>query len=1159
MLFICFCSCTTDQNKVFKLLDSEYTGIDFNNVIQETDTFNMYTFMNIYTGGGVAVGDINNDGLQDVFFSGNRVSSRLYLNKGNMRFEDISISAGISTSGWCSGVSIIDINQDGFTDIYVNVSGIKNTANLLFVNNGDNTFSELAKEYGIAIDKQTMHSGFLDYDLDGDLDLFTIVNPVDYTMANINRIKERSLKGESGSVDLLFRNNGNNTFTDVSEEAGILIEGYSLGLATSDVNMDGWPDIYISNDFLTNDILYINNGDGTFTDRASEYLNHTSFAGMGNDVSDVNNDGLPDIMVADMLPEDNYRRKMIIPASSYDKFQLSLDMGYNPQYTRNTLQINNGQGKFSEIGQMCGIDKTDWSWSTLFADYDNDGDRDLFVTNGFGRDVGNLDYINYQRKSSTPFGKRKEVLKQKVAAIGKLAPVKIPDYLYESTGDYAFKKRSQDWGIEKPSCSNGASFADLDNDGDLDLLVNVVNEKAFVYENNTSSLFKNNYLRVELKGSPNNRQGIGAKLYAYSGDHVQYIENSPYRGYESSVDPVLHLGFGATPKIDSIKVIWPDGKGEVLEGVFVNQLLTLKYTDAKALDSTGQDKSKGLFVDVTQTKGIIYTHKENEFIDFKIQPLLPHKHSQNGPGIAVGDVNGDGLDDVYVGGAKGFSGKLFIQLESGTFSEKPIDTDAPYEDMGCLFFDADGDGNNDLYIVSGGTAFEAGSEMYQDRLYMNDGAGQFMKLVDGLPRMTASGASIKAADYDRDGDLDLFVGGRIVPGAYPLPAKSYLLRNDSKPTVPKFTDVTTSALPELADFGLLTDALWTDYNNDGLLDLIVVGEWTPITFFKNTSNGFVNDTDNTGLLNTEGWWNSLSAGDFDADGDIDYVVGNLGINSRHKASADQPLCVYGKDFDNNGRIDPVMCYFIQGENQIAHPRNSLIDQMSGMRGRFKTHESYASANFNRSFMEEELKGALVVKSKTFQTSFIENLGNGKFNISSLPVDAQVSPVFGILTEDINADGKLDIVMVGNSYATEVSLGRYDAFKGLMLLGNGEGGFESAGHGKEGFRVDSDAKGLAKLITGENELLMLSTSNADTLSVFQSTVNSLGRDYLKVKQDDVRAEILSNDDKLTKIEFYFGSTYLSQSSRVLKIPKDAKRVSIYNSKGEVREISINDSI
>lgn len=1145
--------CSTDQIQIFERLPDRVTGIDFNNLIQENDRYNVYRFMNIYTGAGVAAGDINNDGLTDLYFSGNMVTGRLYLNKGNLQFEDITESSGLDNTRWGTGTTMVDINQDGWMDIYVCVSGSEESrerANMLFINNGDNTFHEEAASFGIDDERQTQHGAFFDYDRDGDLDLFLIINPAAYER-KVNVVQPRKLQGEGVSTDVLYRNNGNNTFTDVSSEAHILIEGYSLGVGISDINNDGWPDIYISNDFVGNDIMYINNGDGTFSDRASSYLAHTSYAGMGNDLADFNNDGLVDIMVLDMRPEDNLRQKLIISSTGYDRFQLMLEAGYQPQYSRNTLQLNRGGGHFSEIGFMAGVSSTDWSWSALFADYDNDGDKDLFVTNGFLRDLGNLDYIHYQNIYDNPMGDADTKIKNKLADIHALEGANIHDYLYENMGEARFQDRSELWGIDRSGYSSGAVYADLDNDGDLELVVNNTNEPAHVYENMSNETNSKNYLQFDLNGPHGNRNGIGAKIRLSYKGRIQFYEHYVSRGYESSMDHRPHFGLGDVSIVDSLEIYWPDGKYQLFKNVPANQLLPVSYSAAVFRNPEPISAKTPLFQEVSQEQDIVFNHREDPQVDFNIQPILPKMHSQEGPGIAIGDINGDGFEDIYIGGATGSPGKIFTRNEDNTKYEGTIwPMDSVSEDMGTLFFDAESDGDLDLFVVSGGTSFPIGSHYYQDRLYLNDGEGNFSKYT-GLPQISSSGSSVVGADFDKDGDIDLFVGGRVVPGEYPLPPTSYLLRNDSEVNgKPKFTDI-TSQITGLKDIGMVTSALWTDYDNDSWLDLMLVGEFMPIVIFKNTQ-GQLGQTQIPGLKDTEGWWNSLVAADFDNDGDTDYMAGNLGLNSKYRATKRQPLCIYASDFDKNGRLDPVMCQFVDNKNYLTHTRDDLIKQISAMRARFKTYKEYAEATFEESFLKEELENAYIVRAKSFESSYIKNLGDGNFQLSALPWMAQVAPLYGMIAEDYNGDGFTDVILSGNSYSTEVSTGRYDASLGLVLLGDGKGGWHTMELGESGLMNVGDAKGLAALYQG-NSIFIIFANNSGLAQVYYK--KQKGHVH-SIQPLDSHANITLADGARRKVEFYYGNTYLSHSSRIFVCQNTGAGIDIVNSQGTTKKMKCN---
>lgn len=1169
--------CSKGEHSLFKRVLPESTGIDFSNTIFESDSLNILTSEYLYNGGGVAIGDFNNDGLQDIYFTGNMVSNKLYLNKGNFAFEDVTEQAAVTGEGkWCAGVALVDINNDGWLDIYVAATMKRDSvsrANLLYLNNGPDPdgiprFTEAAGSYGIADTGYTTSAAFFDYDQDNDLDLYVLTNVVTAGLPNTYR---KSVKdGTAENNDRLYRNNGNSSFTNVTREAGILFEGYGLGIAISDINLDGWPDLYVSNDYLSNDLLYINNRDGTFSNKITHYIKHTSYTAMGSSVTDINNDGLVDILVVDMMPEYNKRKKLMMGANNYVSYINNDQYGFQHQYVRNTLQLNQGFSPkghpvFSEIGQLSGIYQTDWSWAPLVADFNNDGYRDIIITNGFPRDVTDHDFKMYQSGPAGMVGGSQ--------LVDSIPVVKISNYAFQNKGDLSFSDKTQDWGINIPTFSNGAAYADLDNDGDLDIVINNINEPALVFQNELNDAKPNasraHYLRIKPLGEAPNLAGLGVKVSVhYGGGKQQYYEQTLYQGYLSTVEAVAHFGLGKHEKVDSVQVFWPDGRYQLLRDVPANQQITMKQANAhKSLPvQTGGLSRPGsagtLFKEVSRTYGIHFKHQEDDKIDFNIQRTLPHKYSQNGPGIAVGDVDGNGLDDFYVGGSAGKRGTLFLQSEEGTFSmaadHSVLGKVKAEEDLGVLFFDADNDGDLDLYAVSGSYEYQPGSAEYQDRLYRNNSQGQFELDLLALPKINSSGACVKAADFDRDGDLDLFVGGRVEPGAYPMAPRSYMLRNEGG----RFVDVTAQVGPELEKIGMVSDALWSDFDNDGQVDLVVAGEWLPLTFFKNENGTLKNVSPSTGISHLKGWWNSLVAGDFDGDGDIDYVAGNLGLNTNYKASEEQPLKVFAKDFDSNGSVDPVLaCYMKAEDGQMKlfpmHHRDDLSAQMIRTRKQFRRYGQYGVATMDQVLSNEDLQGALVLEANHFATSYVENLGSGKFRVSPLPMEAQVAPTFGMLSRDFDGDGNLDVLLVGNSYATETITGRYDASIGLFLKGNGKGGFVPQSVTKSGFFVSGDAKGMAALYGSRGKELLVVTQNQDSLRVF---VSGAGRNptnetkLIPLAPLDAWAQIEYHNGRKERREFYYGSTYLSQSSRRLPLDPGVSSVTVYDFSGRSRKLS-----
>lgn len=1062
----------SDKSTVFQLLPADQTGIDFANRITTTDSINALYFEYIYNGGGIAAGDVNNDGLLDLYFTGNQVSSKLYVNKGDLQFEDITLPSGVNTERWCTGVAMADVNDDGRLDIYVSVAGYnlaeKQMENLLFINQGWDedgipSFRESGEAYGLNDPGYSTQAAFFDYDRDGDLDVYLLTNALE--KFNRNNLEPKRRKGEARSTDRLYRNNGDETFTNVSAEAGILIEGYGLGINVVDLNFDGWPDVYAANDFLSNDLIWMNQGDGTFVNKAGEYLKHQTHNGMGVDIADFNNDGLPDITVLDMLPEDNFRQKMMIPKVNYDKFQMKRDLGYEDQYMRNTVQLNqgftaDGAPRFSEIGNLLGMAATDWSWSVLYADFDNDGWKDAYITNGYRKDVTNLDFINYSNYNQM-FGSVEAKRDKAISDLEDIAEVEVSNYLFHNRGGLRFENATREWGLARASFSNGAVYADLDNDGDLDLVTNNIDAEAFVFENRITAIQQDqHFLQIALQEDRPDLTVHNAKVMVYSGGKMQYQEYSPYRGYKSTVGPVLHFGMGSASRVDSVLVFWLNGQTTKAVNVPADQRLTLAYAEASSHSLPQPLAGHGglEFRLETEPRGLQFLHRDNYHTDLKTTRTLPHDFSKTGPALAAGDINGDGLQDVFIGGNRNQSGRIFVQGPAGGFSSRVFPFDSTLQDVDALFLDADSDGDQDLYVVSGGTFSVAQDTFYRDRLYRNDGRGNFVPDRGALPAITASGSCVRAADYDRDGDLDLFVGGRIVPGRYPVAPRSYLLKNEGG----TFIDATPAALREI---GLVTDAVWTDVELDQQADLMIVGEWMPVTLFKNQAGQLLPaPIDIDGKANkTNGWWMHINAADIDQDGDQDYLVGNLGLNSKLRASASEPVTLYAKDFDENGAIDPLLSCYIQGREYLMHERDLVIDQIPGMKRRFPDYRKYAEAEMDYTLSPPDLEGAEIKETYQFASVILENRGDHEFVVHRMPLESQLSPIMGSQIVDLNADGRPDILTAGNFHASETNqLGWYDASYGNILLQTSPFQFEVVPPLSANLQLDGDVRVVRRL-------------------------------------------------------------------------------------------------
>ena len=1100
-----FTSCTHKQkDTLFTQLSSGASGIHFSNDIHDNDSSHSFINEFGYMGGGVGIGDFNNDGLKDIFFSGNQVSCRLYINKGNNQFEDITEKAGITTDVWCTGVSIVDINNDGYDDIYVCVFGkdlLHPAKNLLFINQHNLTFKEEAAEYGLADTGNSTQAVFFDYDKDGDLDMYL----VNYLLSskNGNTIFPRDRSGRSAANDKLYRNDGiepgrnHPVFHDVTLQANIKEDGYGLGVTVSDFNNDGWPDIYVANDFLSNDELWLNNRNGTFTNTISESIQHQSYSSMGTDAADINNDGLPDVVTLDMLPETNERKKTSFSFMNYDRYQAERAMGYEPEFMRNMLQLNNGCYRasdtsipfFSEIGQLAGIEATDWSWSVLLADFNNDGWKDMHITNGIGRDFIDEDFLAFSNKIFSSNQTREEQEKTIREKLASLNHVNLPNYLYLNQGDYTFADASEKAGINTPGMSNGAAYADLDNDGDLDLVVNNIDKEAFVFINNINQKNHsrdNHFLSLKLQGDSLNISAFGTKVYVYNDGKEQMQEENPVRGYFSSVDQQLLFGLGKYNRIDSLIVIWPDNKKQIIRNIPADTFMVLSWKNANSSYPEIKSETSRLFSDNTGASGILYMHHDNNFNDFAVQSLLPHKYSQLGPFITTGDINNDGLTDFFIGGGFNFSGKIFMQKQGQTFVSKNLtDSIKMEEDMDCILFDADGDGDLDLFITNGDVIYEENSPYYKPRLYLNDGKGNFKLNPDAIPSDVRTNAGcVSVGDYNGDGQPDLFIGGR-VSETYPLPPRSFILQNKKG----IFTDVTAKVCPALQRPGMVTSAVWTDFDNDKQQDLVIAGEWMPIRFFKNNHGILKEVTDSTGLTHANGMWRSLVATDIDNDGDVDFVAGNLGLNCDYRATSSEPIQLYATDMDGNGTIDPIMFYYIKDKDGKKHPfpaisRDQFAQQVPGIKKKFLLYKDYGEATFDDFFDAKAKDSMLKFRCDETQSCWFENVGNGKFIQHTLPMEAQFAPVNTIICDDLDGDGYKDLLLAGNDYQSDVMIGRYDASYGCFLKGSDKKTFTSIPPVQSGFIIKGDVKDMSVIKLSDGEKLILAAVNNDSMRVFK---------------------------------------------------------------------------
>ncbi len=1074
------------NGQLFTLLPSSYTGVTFANRLTETRDFNVFTYRNFYNGGGVAIGDLSGDSLPEIVLTSNQGGPRLYLNLGDFKFRDVTKEAGIAETGrWTTGVTLADVNGDGKLDIYVCHAGLEPgalRANTLYINQGVKDgiprFREMAAAYGIADTGYSTQAAFFDYDGDGDLDLFLIRNSP-RPVASIAVKNERNQRDPLGGHELYRNDHGH--FTNVSEQAGIYGPeiGFGLGIAIGDVNRDGRPDVYVANDFFERDYLYLNNGNGTFTEVLENALPVSSYFSMGVDIADVDNDGWPDIYTSDMLPEDDYRLKRTSGFETWELYQAKARAGFDHQLMRNMLQRNNGNGTFSDVAWQAGVARTDWSWAALIADFDLDGNKDIFVANGLAHDVTQQDYMSFLGSNETMVAATRGQRVDFMSLINAMSSTKLPNYAFRNTGNLTFTNVSAAWGIDRPSFSNGAAYGDLDGDGAPDLVVNNVNDEAFIYRNNArTQLPANHYLQIRLEGDSANPFAVGARVTLHTRDRQFMQELEPTRGFQSSVDYVLTFGVGRVDTIDSISIEWPNGHASGMTHVGTNQRVTIREDGAVPPPRTTHHAPRTMLTDVTSQIGLDFAHRENDFVDFDRELLIPKMLSTEGPIVAVGDVNGDGLDDFFIGGAKGQPGALFIQQRDGRFVRSNpggglFEQDAVSEDLGAVFFDADGDGHPDLYVVSGGSEYSPLAPALQDRLYLNDGRGHFHKATGSLPAEDNSGSRVVAADYDGDGDIDLFVGGRVVPWRYGADPRSTLLQNDGHG---HFTDVTRRLAPDLEHVGMVTDAVWRDVDGDGRPDLVVVGEWMPVTIFHNAGGGRLVRVTTPGLERSEGWWNRIVAGDFTGHGRVDFIVGNLGLNSRLHASDSEPVTMYAKDFNGTGPFEQIISVYDQGRSYPIAMRDELLGALPSLKARYPRYKDYANQTVPDIFTPEQLAGAVFKQVRTFATTLVRNNGDGSFTLVRLPHEAQLAPVYGILVGDFDRDGTTDLLLAGNFEGVQPAIGAMMASYGLLLRGDKRGNFMPVPTRESGFFVPGQARDIQRLRTPRGDLYIVARNN-----------------------------------------------------------------------------------
>ncbi|WP_373520034.1 VCBS repeat-containing protein [Aquiflexum sp.] len=1077
------------KETLFQIVPSSESGVTFRNDLQFDESFNIFTYRNYYNGGGVALGDVNNDGLLDIYLTANLGQNKLYINEGDFKFRDVTEEAGVAgTRAWSTGVAMADVNGDGLLDIYVCNSGDiqgDNKQNELFINNGDGTFTEMAEVYGLADEGYSTHAVFFDFDNDGDLDVYLLNNSYQ-AIGSFNKMQNERPKRDPVGGDKFFRNDGDK-FTDISEEAGIYgsVIGFGLGITVGDVNQDGWMDIFISNDFFERDYLYINNQDGTFTESLTDYMKSTSAASMGADIADINNNGHLDIFVTEMLPEPSERLKQITTFESWDKFQFNVEHGYHYQYTRNMLHVNNGDGTFSDMGRLANVEATDWSWAALMFDMDNDGLKDLFVANGIYQDLTDLDYLNFIDNDET----KKKIISQSgvnyKALIDPMPINPVSNYAFKNKGDLVFENVVHEWGMGDPIHSNGSAYGDLNNDGALDLVVNNVNNEVLIFKNRSREFFpENRYLKIKLIGKGNNTSAIGTQVRLLEGDKIFYQENMPNRGFQSSVDSRLNFGLGNIEKIDQVQVRWPDGRLSILTDVLPDQMLTLNWAEAgeasidfdffPALPAPAFTKIKPL---------LQYSHQENTMVDFDRDRLTYHMLSTEGPKAALGDVNGDGLEDVYIGGAKGFAGQLFIKNRNGNYqasSQTVFEADRISEDTDAVFFDANGDGHLDLFVTSGGNESGFGALDLADRLYFNDGTGKFTKAQNsGLASFRNSTSVVKILDINSDGALDIFVGSRVIPFLYGVNANSFILINDGQGN---FTDGTSQYAPDLKEIGLVTDAAVVDYDGDGKEDLVLVGEWMAPTFLRN-KGGKLEKIAMPEMEDIKGWYQSIAIGDFNGDGKPDFVLGNHGLNTRFKASLQKPVKMFVNDFDQNGSVEHVFVQKVGDKHVPFTLKHQLEAQLPSIKKRYLKYSTYNNQTMEDIFSPTELEKAVVQEVNNLASTVLLNEGNGRFNPIELPRMSQRSWMYSIVITDLNGDGIEDLIIGGNLKGAKPEVGQYDGSYGEVLLGKGDGTFEYWHNRDHGLKLQGDIRDL-HVIDRDGQKILMVVKNGENVEFWE---------------------------------------------------------------------------